>query len=68
MQKSKEEQPVKEVRKKSKEEVKKSKQMIANPNYVVGGAETPFVPILDPKAHALTGRRILGAPIIGISS
>ena len=37
------------------EEVKKAKPMFENIDFVVGGTDKPFVPILDPKAHALTG-------------
>ena len=40
----------------SKEEDKKSKTMTENVDFIVGGTEKPFVPILDPKAHALTGQ------------
>ena len=40
----------------SKEEENKSKTMTENVDFIVGGTEKPFVPILDPKAHALTGQ------------
>ena len=39
-----------------KEGENKSKTMTKNVDFIVGGTEKPFVPILDPKAHALTGQ------------
>ena len=41
---------------KRKEVKNKTKTMTENVDFVVGGTEKPFVPILDPRAHALTGR------------
>ncbi|KAL5259398.1 hypothetical protein ACHWQZ_G009743 [Mnemiopsis leidyi] len=44
-----------QVSKRSSKEVKnKTKTMTENVDFVVGGTEKPFVPILDPRAHALT--------------
>ena len=49
----------KEVKKTSFKEDSKTKSITKSVDFVVGGAEKPFVPILDPKAHALTGKTSL---------